>query len=102
MGEGGRRLTIYDCWSAAEIPIHRGLLTIVSQLRGRREQKQIAQSSKLKAQSAGSSICWGQTKPSLLVICWGRHLLGSDQAKDLILQIKCLKYSPFWPLKPPF
>ncbi len=29
-------------------------------------------------------------------------LLGSDQAKDLILQIKCLKYSPFWLLEPPF
>jgi hypothetical protein len=29
------RLTIDDCWSAAEIPIHRGLVTIVYQLRER-------------------------------------------------------------------
>ena len=28
MREAGR-IWIFDCWSAAEIPIHRGLLTIV-------------------------------------------------------------------------
>jgi len=27
------RLTIDDCWSAAEIPIHRGLVTIVSKIK---------------------------------------------------------------------
>jgi len=31
------RLKIDDCWSEEEIPIHRGLLTIAYQLRGRRE-----------------------------------------------------------------
>jgi hypothetical protein len=35
MEQRAKGMGIFDCWSEAEIPIHRGLLTIVFQLRGR-------------------------------------------------------------------